>query len=258
MPIPKPRDSEDRDAFVSRCMGADFMVEEFPDNDQRLAVCFRQLSDRGKGMEYKFCAFELKETADSGHVTGYGSVFGNVDQGGDIVAKGAFADSLKSRQPKMLWGHDHYAPAIGVWNEASEDDHGLLLEGQINLRSQMGKDVHSALAMKAIDGMSIGYLVNESETDKAGITTLNELELWEVSFVNFPMNVAARVDAVKAKILNGTMTKREVERILRDAGFTCTQAKAFLSHGFSGLKHRDDGDDITDELRKTIRKVNHG
>ena len=236
-------------------MGDDFSVDEFPDNDQRLAVCFRQWDTRGTKMERKFCRFDLKESSPEGHVTGYGSVFGNVDQGGDIVAKGAFSESLEGRHPKMLWGHDAYAPAIGVWDSAKEDDHGLRLEGTINLKSSMGQEVHSGLVMKAIDGMSIGYEIHESETDKSGITTLNRLELWEVSFVNFPMNVEASVDAVKTKLLNGTLTKREVERILRDAGFSCTQAKAFLTHGFSGLKHREDGDDVNDELLNLIRTV---
>lgn len=39
MPIPKPRDGEDRDGFVSRCMGNDTMAEEYPDQSQRSAVC---------------------------------------------------------------------------------------------------------------------------------------------------------------------------------------------------------------------------
>ena len=141
---------------------------------------------------------------------------------------------------------------------AKGDDHGLLLDGTINLKSPLGAEVHSALKMKAIDGLSIGYMVEESETDKAGITTLNQLKLFEVSFVNFPMNVEARVDAVKAKITAGTLTKRELERILRDAGFTCSQAKAILADGFSGLKHRDDDNDVTSELRKLLRVVSHG
>ena len=68
------------------------------------------------------CAFELKTITDAGQVSGYGSVFGNVDQGGDVVEKGAFDTSLKARgMPVMLWGHDVYAPAIGVWEKAKED-----------------------------------------------------------------------------------------------------------------------------------------
>lgn len=257
MPLPKPATGEDRDAFISRCMGDDESVEDFPDTTQRLAVCFRQW-DEGKSMKHKFCAFELKDAEETGSVEGYGSVFGNVDQGGDIVAKGAFTESLKDKMPKMLWGHDSFAPAIGVWQTAKEDDHGLLLQGQINMESAMGQEVHSALKMGAIDGLSIGFMTKESDTDKGGITTLKEVDLWEVSFVNFPMNVEARVDAVKAKIISGTVTKRELENLLRDAGFPAQQAKAIVADGYAGLKGRDGSDDLNDELRKLIGRVRNG
>lgn len=40
MPLPTPSKGEDRDAFISRCMSA--LKGEFPDQDQRLAVCFKQ------------------------------------------------------------------------------------------------------------------------------------------------------------------------------------------------------------------------
>ena len=34
-----PRAGEDRETFLDRCMGDDKMVREYPDNDQRYAVC---------------------------------------------------------------------------------------------------------------------------------------------------------------------------------------------------------------------------
>lgn len=39
MPIPKPNPNEEKKEFVMRCMSNDTMVKEFPDTDQRLAVC---------------------------------------------------------------------------------------------------------------------------------------------------------------------------------------------------------------------------
>jgi len=46
MPIPTPNDGESQDDFVSRCMGNDTMVEDYPDQDQRAAVCYSQWSER--------------------------------------------------------------------------------------------------------------------------------------------------------------------------------------------------------------------
>lgn len=42
MPLPTPRPEEQQSDFVSRCMGNDEMVREFPDPDQRRAVCQSQ------------------------------------------------------------------------------------------------------------------------------------------------------------------------------------------------------------------------
>jgi hypothetical protein len=39
MPLPKPNPNEEKKEFVMRCMGDDTMNKEFPDTDQRLAVC---------------------------------------------------------------------------------------------------------------------------------------------------------------------------------------------------------------------------
>lgn len=48
MPIPKPRDDESEDDFIARCMSNDIMEEDYPDNDQRLAVCYTQWRERDK------------------------------------------------------------------------------------------------------------------------------------------------------------------------------------------------------------------
>lgn len=42
MPLPKPRKNEDKDDFIDRCMSDDTMNEEYPDQDQRRAVCETQ------------------------------------------------------------------------------------------------------------------------------------------------------------------------------------------------------------------------
>lgn len=46
MPIPKPREKETKDAFISRCMSD--LKGEFDSNDQRLAVCFQAWKDKDK------------------------------------------------------------------------------------------------------------------------------------------------------------------------------------------------------------------
>jgi hypothetical protein len=42
MPIPSKKSGEDKDAFVSRCMGNETMKKEYPDQKQRVAICIGQ------------------------------------------------------------------------------------------------------------------------------------------------------------------------------------------------------------------------
>lgn len=39
MPLPTRKKGESKDNFISRCMGASTTKKEFPDRDQRFAVC---------------------------------------------------------------------------------------------------------------------------------------------------------------------------------------------------------------------------
>jgi len=45
MPIPSKKDGEDRNAFMSRCMGDDTMKKEYKDNGQRTAICLSKASE---------------------------------------------------------------------------------------------------------------------------------------------------------------------------------------------------------------------
>lgn len=48
MPLPTPQKGESKDDFLERCMGNDTMVEDFPDNKQRYAVCLKQEQKRNE------------------------------------------------------------------------------------------------------------------------------------------------------------------------------------------------------------------
>ena len=78
-------------------------------------------------------AYELKANGDTGTFTGYGSVFNVTDRGGDIVAPGAFTDTLAAsktagRLPALLWQHRQAEP-IGVYTSMEEDAIGLRVDG---------------------------------------------------------------------------------------------------------------------------------
>jgi len=211
--------------------------------------------------ERKTLSFELKDAgAGDGAFTGYGAVFGNVDQGGDIIRQGAFADSIaawraKGKMPKLLWQHDTRQP-IGVWTSMSEDGHGLLLNGKLTKGVQCADEAYALLKDGALDGLSIGYQTVDAEYDSdLGIRSLNKLNLMEISIVTIPMNDAAGITAVKAA--DGIKTIREFEDFLRDAGFSNAQAKAIASRGFKSSEPRDEDDGVTG-LLESLRKARAG
>lgn len=49
MPIPKPEKNENKQKFVARCMGNETMKKEYPDNQQRIAICLGQTKRKSKG-----------------------------------------------------------------------------------------------------------------------------------------------------------------------------------------------------------------
>jgi uncharacterized protein len=182
-------------------------------------------------------ALQVKALTDAGEFEGYGSTFnGEPDSYGDVVAPGAFADSLAAGvMPKMFWQHDPYRP-IGRWLEAKEDTKGLFLRGQLNMDVQQAREAHSHLKNGDIDGLSIGYRIKEYSVDTdTGVWTLKKLDLKEVSIVSIGANTNATVSSVKAqkqvheltdKLKAGDrLTEREFETWLKGLGFSNSQAE---------------------------------
>ena len=146
-----------------------------------------------------FAIHDFKTGDDARTVEGWASTFGNKDQGDDVIAPGAFADSIQARKPKMLWQHDS-RQVIGVWDSATETEQGLYVKGRI-LDTALGDDAYKLAKAGAIDSMSIGYAVKDAAYDRTtGVRTLKKVDLWEVSLVTFPMNERAQITTVKAAL----------------------------------------------------------
>ena len=145
---------------------------------------------------------DLKALDDSGTFEGYAAVFGNVDAYGDVIEKGAFKRTLdhwkSSGKPiPILWQHDPGEP-IGATIEASEDDHGLRVKGQLVLDTARAREAHALLKAGVLGGLSIGYTTVKDEWDRENDTRiLKEVRLWEYSLVTWPANEQAIVTGVK-------------------------------------------------------------
>jgi len=201
--------------------------------------------------------FEIKAVNADGTVEGYGSVFGVRDNYDDVIAKGAFIQSLKDHKaagtmPAMLWQHDADKP-IGVWTEMVEDEKGLRIKGQLAMETVKGKEAHALLKMGAINGLSIGFMSKQWAYDReTEVRTLTEIDLWEVSLVTFPANEKARVTNVKSA--DELQAPKDAEKVLRDAGFSRSDATAFVSRVMRmGEVRRDSADSIVAAMKSADR-----
>jgi len=133
---------------------------------------------------------------EAGRFSGYASVFGQLDDGGDIVMAGAFAKSLKQRgraNIRLLFQHDPKDP-VGVWDRIAEDGFGLGVEGRLIGGVPRADALRRLIESRAIDGLSIGFRTVRASKDKGtGHRKLFEIDLWEISIVTFPMMDAARI-----------------------------------------------------------------
>jgi hypothetical protein len=193
--------------------------------------------------------FEVKELQDDGVFEGYGSVFGNVDLGNDIVLPGAFTDSLAAwktagRLPPVLWQHRSGEP-IGPYVEMEQRDQGLWVKGRLLVNDvQRAREAHALLKAKAINGLSIGYIMREDSYDRVtDIRSIKRADLLEVSVVTYPMNTMATVTAVKSAI-DGLHSLADIEEFLRcRAGLSKGQSEQFI-HRFKSLAVRPESDEL--------------
>jgi hypothetical protein len=180
---------------------------------------------------------EIKALSDR-QFEGHGSVFGNVDLGGDVVVPGAFKRSLAahkaaSTMPAMFWMHKPDQVA-GAWLDMREDAKGLYVRGEL-ADTVLGNEMRTLLGMKAVRGLSIGFRTKDFDFDRDGNRLLKEIDLWEVSIVSMAMNPLAKVEAAKARLSDlgeYVPTEREFERSLRDAGYSRAVARHLASKVF--------------------------
>lgn len=207
--------------------------------------------------DVKLAGVQHDVLTEDGTIKGYASLFGVKDQGGDVVMPGAFTESLATGRPvRMLWQHDPTKP-IGVWTVVREDEKGLYVEGKIWLTLQQGKEAYEMLKGGIIDGLSIGYRVERSKRTAAG-RELWKVALWEISLVTFPMLIEGRVSGVKAyEDGNFAMLKRDVEKLVRDAGFSTAEAKAAAAGAADGLMGARDAAErpSASEMADLIRQI---
>lgn len=152
------------------------------------------------------------------------------DSYGDVVAKGAFTDTIadwakSGNTMPGLYGHRMDDPDFFVASalEMGEDDHGWWVKGAFDLESPKGAQVYRLVKGRRLNQLSFAYDVLEEGRaegdDGEPVNELRKLRVHEFSFVPVGANQDTSVLAVKATAasLNVSMLQKDDISSLREA-----------------------------------------
>lgn len=214
MPTPEPDESHDE--WIDRCMSDDESVEDFPDEDQRLAFCESvweqsREDDMTENFERRVAGqIGVEQRADGqgrmlvGHAAVFNSLSGDLGGFREIVAPGAFSHPLQNgADVRALWNHDA-SQVLGRTRAGtlrlSEDGEGLRAEIDVP-DTQAGRDAVTSVERGDVSQMSFAFRVRPGgqsfdENDEGQVVrTLSDVDLFDVSPVTFPAYEATKVDA---------------------------------------------------------------
>ena len=163
--------------------------------------------------KFKSCEKSGIQIGDGGTVRGYASTFDRIpDCYGDVVAKGAFTETLKKWEDlnvqgkyiPLLFGHNTEDPKynIGRIVKAGEDERGLWVEAEFDNENELAQYARKLVKEGRLYQFSFAFDVKRCGMveleDGVKANELQELQLFEVSLVQIPANQLATVEDVKA------------------------------------------------------------
>lgn len=121
-------------------------------------------------IERKFIDLKVLKVSDegSGTIEGYRSVFGEIDEGGDIVVKGFFADGISDYLQSGFTAHSHdwsFKETVGFPVEAKEDDHGFFVKSQFHSTAD-AQDIRTKAKERKEAGKTVGFSFGYSVKQK--------------------------------------------------------------------------------------------
>ena len=177
-----------------------------------------------KAMTIKKKTIEVK--ADNGIITGYASTWTREpDSYGDVVAKGAFAESIEKikREGKvlpLLFDHQEFDlnSFIGKINELKEDDRGLYFEAAFD-DTKEGQRARELAMDGRLAKFSFAYdVLDQAEVeleDGRKANELRKLDIHEISIVLYPANDDTSVVSVKSGRRNSAKDEEKLKTIIK-------------------------------------------
>jgi len=235
MPIPTPGQDETKDEFIERCMGDETMKEEYPDGDQRLAVCMTQWDgrqERGEKVqrpqrEIRMAEIRAVEPVGDEHemiVEGRAIIYESptvlfeIDgvRYYEVIARGAL-DGADLKDVPFKYNHsDNVMVMARTRNKTLElipDEQGLLVRAKL-ANTTAGRDLYELIKRGDVDKMSFAFTVEKDEYDRDTRTRriMEFKRIWDVSAVDTPAYQDTYISA-----RNYFMAQAEAERRAAEA-----------------------------------------
>ena len=213
MPLPKPKVTDTHDEFMDRCTANPTMNEEYPDDDQRYAVCESQW-EKGQKMaedgaiERRFtpgvaAPIRVETRADGGKkIVGLAAVYYDGTRETEYELWPGVRERIKPGAFKRILGE---GPDVrGLVNHDPNQLLGRTSKGTLTLKStkagleyeidppdtQNARDVMALLERGDMDGSSFSFRIQVETRIEDGAETIYELgdfsNLYDVGPVTFP------------------------------------------------------------------------
>lgn len=159
-------------------------------------------------MGHLYKNFEIKAD-DAGTISGYFSTYDRIpDSYGDIIAPGAFANTIKARKESghpfpLAWNHD-LDQIIGTVDpeDIKETEKGPLMTASF-FSTPLAQEKREIVKSGAVYQFSFAYDVLDwapvELEDGTKANELREIELFEISIVPIPANPRAEVTSIKSE-----------------------------------------------------------
>lgn len=171
-------------------------------------------------MEYLYKSFNIKAD-DAGQISGYFSTYDRIpDSYGDVVAPGAFTDTIKAREETghpfpLCWNHD-LDQIIGSVDHIEDTEKGPYMTASF-FDTPLAQEKRAIVKSGVVYQFSFAYgIIDQGSVileDGTKANELRKLELYEISIVPVPANPRAEMTEVKS----GRRTSAKDADVLKQA-----------------------------------------
>lgn len=234
MPLPVPNEGETQEDFIQRCMANETMNKEFPDEDQRYAVCLNLFENGGereleRKKERRLMEVRAVQEPEQNEmiVEGYAIRFDEpavFEIGGEeyreVIDRRAL-DEADMRDVPLKYNHsDHVMIMARTRNKTLQlikDEKGLFIRAKL-ADTTAGRDLYTLIKRGDIDKMSFAFTVDyENDGDeydhKTRTRTIKRIKkIWDVAAVDTPAYDTTSISARSFFELEREKERKALER----------------------------------------------